>query len=233
MAANIVEMLDKIMITAANKLPSLILDKIKVIIGNQNNIHKEDVDSDKFTESQFREIEVLIHDTINALNNKMIVEIEKYFKNSMISIPRDEKTKFYNEIKSVTSTFMNFIPVEVRKSVLEAVGNTLDSKKVEEAAKDLSRKINTSIGKSITFINETIVRRVREKNYEVFKKVSNKDTKWKFVHVKDSKNAPFCRDHGNEVKTEAEWLKLKSDIFVEGGHFGCRGVMAVVDDEEE
>jgi hypothetical protein len=232
MATNIVEMIDKVMIDVAKRLPLLILDKVKGIIGSQNNLLKQEVDSIKFTESQFIEIERIIQSVINGINNKLIVEIEAYFRSSMLPMLISEKTKFYNEIKVITNTFMNFIPVDIRRDVLEAVGSTLDGKKVDEAAQQLSKKINLSIGKSISYINETVVRRVREKNYELFSKVSNKDTKWQFVHVKDSKNSPFCKKHGNEIKTEKEWKTLKSDIFIEGGHYGCRGVMAIVDPDD-
>jgi hypothetical protein len=229
MATNIVEMIDKVMIEVAKKLPPLILNKIKEIIGSQNNLLKQEVDSIKFTESQFIEIERIIQSVINTINNKLIVEVEKYFRSSMIPMLISEKTKFYNEIKVLTNTFMNFIPTDIRRDVLQAVGSTLDGKTVEDSARQLSSKINLSVAKSINYINETVVRRVREKNYELFSKVSNKDTKWQFVHVKDSKNSPFCKKYGNAIKTEKEWKALKSDIFIEGGHYGCRGVMAIVD----
>lgn len=232
MATNIVEMIDKVMIEVAKKLPPLILNKIKEIIGSQNNLLKQEVDSIKFTESQFIEIERIIQSVINTINNKLIVEVEKYFRSSMIPMLISEKTKFYNEIKVLTNTFMNFIPTDIRRDVLQAVGSTLDGKTVEDSARQLSSKINLSVAKSINYINETVVRRVREKNYELFSKVSNKDTKWQFVHVKDSKNSPFCKKYGNAIKTEKEWKALKSDIFIEGGHYGCRGVMAIVDPDD-
>lgn len=232
MATNIVEMIDKVMIEVAKKLPPLILNKIKEIIGSQSNLLKQEVDSIKFTESQFIEIERIIQSVINTINNKLIVEVEKYFRSSMIPMLISEKTKFYNEIKVLTNTFMNFIPTDIRRDVLQAVGSTLDGKTVEDSARQLSSKINLSVAKSINYINETVVRRVREKNYELFSKVSNKDTKWQFVHVKDSKNSPFCKKYGNAIKTEKEWKALKSDIFIEGGHYGCRGVMAIVDPDD-
>jgi len=233
MSVDILKVLDSIIEKTIEQLPSLLEKKVEKLLGGKTALLTLDVDSKKLNEKAFDEMYGIIYDTVNQLNDKIITIVEKFFKENGVFIPKDELSEFYLEIKNNIKTFMNFIPNNIRQDVLSSVASTLTDTKVKDAAKSLSGKIGKSVKQSMLIINETIAQRVREKNYTTLKKISTKKTKWKFVHVKDSKNSPFCKKHGNAVHTEEEWIDIKSDIFIEGGHIGCRGIMVIDYSEED
>jgi hypothetical protein len=167
-----------------------------------------------------------------ALTLEITKEISAYFRElrRQNNYPISETT-FNLQVKATISKVIDLLPLQIQQGVTESVLLTYD-KPTSDIAKDLSAKIEQSVRKTEILLSETLTKKVREKNNEVFLKAEEKGDKYLFSHVVDSKNAPFCADYGNELKTREEWENIKSDIFIEGGHFGCRGIMVLVKEDE-
>lgn len=232
--ADILTLIDKKMGILAQKLPSLVLEIVKRIVGDNKNIYKLELTDPKLASSKFDDIKTLLLETTNNLNDVLLNEIEKWFIKEFGKKYDSAKAKgeFLDEIKTTTKVFMQGMTDTIRKDVLESIALTMTSTSVKTEAEALSKRISKSVKQTIAIIQESTVRKVREKNLEILLKGMNDDDLLLFSHVIDSKNSEFCSKYGNKAYTKEEWLKIKSDVLEVGGHIGCRGVFVVISKDE-
>ena len=105
---------------------------------------------------------------------------------------------------------------------------------VDEDVKTITARLSAQIGKSIKqtglLLKETMVLLNREQTTRVNNRL-HKDTKYEYAGVLDSHTSPICREFlAKDPMTMKEWKKLKSDVFINGGHPFCRHSLIIAEE---
>lgn len=228
MMLNIAVEIEKIIGNALSKVAPSITKQTEKKLGGFGNVKDLEATSNKLEVSGNIDIAKVKKELVKEVTSQIASFLKQVKKEYGVSF---SETAFNNEIKATIEKIMDFVPLQIQQVVTESVLLSY-TQSTSQVAKDLSGKIEQSVRKAEILLNEALTRKVREKNSEIMQKAEEKGDKYLFSHVKDSKNAPFCRDYGNQIKSREEWENIKSDIFIEGGHFGCRGIMVLVKEDE-
>lgn len=231
--SNITLKIDSIIEEVIKDLPSSIYKIVLSVLGGTESIINLEADSKKLLPGNFEKVVNILKEynktMLNNLLKKITLEIRSLMGEYSVKLNIDN---FLKQIQATINLNMQGIPEQIRKDVIESVILSYDDNNIEEIAEKLRSTIGGSIKQSMNVMSEALARKVREQNFKVMKKAKDTGDMWLFSHPIDSKNDPFCRQHGNEIRSEEDWIKLKPTFFIEGGHFGCRGIPVLVKKED-
>lgn len=223
------QLIDKVVETLA---PTLYKEALKAI-GGQEKLYELEATSSRLNPENFAILSDVIKNSNKSLKNQILrvlnTELNSLFKEYDVTAAKD---KFLKEIEASINLKLNGIPATITNNVIDSVLLTFDNSDIKEIANNLKNAIGGSLKQSLNVLSEALSLKVREKNNEIMLKAEEDGDQYQFSHVIDSKNSAFCALHGNEVRTRKDWINIKSDIFISGGHFGCRGVMVLIPADE-
>jgi len=179
-----------------------------------------------------KDIDKLQKITNIALRRKIGEAVSSFERLYNVSIGR---ANFLNDIYSLVNATTSRIPSAIFNDVLDSAILTLTDAGTTSIAKDLSVKINKSLNKSKFLLKESLSIANREFQNQVFLKIEKEGDQYQYVGPVDKRKDDFCMNLINQVKTRAEWIRIKPDIFSNGGHPGCRDsfVLIPVDEVEK
>ncbi len=159
--------------------------------------------------------------------NKDILKIMEEHLNKLESYGADVSTSiFYGDIRKLNEIYLGNINDELALKLQQTYGTYLfegDNKLVLDALANVIGKSVGEVKRAMREVNVTYARKVTDNAFKQIEQEFGKENiRYRYTGVLDSKNTPFCRSHVGKVHTRAEWEKIKFDIFVRGGHFGCR-----------
>lgn len=184
-------------------------------------------------ESSFDPVQVQIDKLKKAVTSTITNRIEGDLRQiEKVYGIKIERSVFFADLKKKIDLALKLLQSDIESKVLKTTLTTEATTNKAETKTNLLNSLSSTISSNASILTEAMTIAVRKKNDEAFKKAEEKGDMYLFSHVKDSKNSPFCRDHGNEIRTREDWVNIKSDIFVNGGHYACRGIMVLVKEDE-
>lgn len=225
--------IDTIIEEVLGSLPFSIYKIINKSMGGVDKLYKLEATSPKLKEDNFKilskNLQRYNQELLNILLNRITLAVRDLMKNYDVDVAMGD---FLKEIQATINLNMEGIPNNIRQDVINTVLDSFGDDNINELADRLKTSIGGTISKAKILMSEALTRKVREKNFSIMEKAEQEGDMWLFSHVIDSKNAPFCSDYGNQIKSKKDWINLKSNFFTQGGHFGCRGVPVLVKKED-
>lgn len=156
----------------------------------------------------------IIDDTLMAITDSTGVEIGNVV--------------FYRDIKTLNNVYIGDLDNTIKTSVKQNIGSYMFEDDMKKVIKSISGVIGKSIARTNQLMREALITYARKVADIAYNKVEASLAKaqqvvvYIYQGVRDNKNSEFCAEHIGQKHTREEWLKIKSDIFINGGHFGCR-----------
>lgn len=155
-------------------------------------------------------------------------ELAAISKASGVSVSR---IAYYADFKTINNIYIDNIDDATREAINQNMGLYLyeDSK---TAYTNVSKAIGKSLAQTKLLMSEALVTTTRNITKDAYNKIekdlSKYVIKYEYMGPSDSKTSDFCSMYVGKIKTMAEWLAIKSDIFIKGGHFKCRHSLELV-----
>jgi len=176
-----------------------------------------------------RRISKLMPIYMNELNK----EVKRLIEDSLLTLSYKTGVKLssllnYADIKTLNKVYIGGLDNKINEAIKQTIGAYIfedDTNKVYQA---LANTINKNIKQTQILMQEALVTYTRKLNDLAYEKIERAfdrkgcEVLYQYTGVRDSRNSPFCAQHIGQIHTREEWVKIKSDIFINGGHFGCR-----------
>lgn len=224
--------IDKILEEVSNSISPFIYKKIIEIIGDKENLYKLESTSKKLDINKFNKINEYILAARDNIVNKILRVVNDEIKDYKEFLSTNEISDYMDRIQKSIDLIIKGISNELHQSLLESVLLTYDENKIKETAEKLKSKVTSTFKSSFSLISEVVIREIRSNNENVMSKAEEEGDMYIFSHVIDSHTSDICLRLGNQIMSKEDWIKTKSDIFTIGGHHGCRGVMALIKEDD-
>ena len=169
-----------------------------------------------FLESDVKTYSSSLTKDIVSIVRKQLEEMERVYG---ISIG---KVEFYKDLKNAVYAYMGQIPDTIYGDVIQAAAETMVTESKEVVVERLSKKINKSLNQTRRYLSEAITTYNRNRINTIYERIEVEGDLYVYDGPLDKKTSAFCREHVGKKRTRAEWLRIKENIFIEGGHPYCR-----------
>lgn len=181
-------------------------------------------ESDVFTDAKDLFLTSVNKQTIKAMEQ----ELAAISKASGVSVNR---IAYYADFKTINNIYIDNLDQATIDAINQNMGVNLfeDSK---TAYTNVSKAIGKSLAQTKLLMSEALVTTTRNITKDAYNKIekdlSKYVVKYEYMGPLDGKTSEFCSKYVGKIKTMAEWIAIKPDIFIKGGHFKCRHSLELV-----